>query len=62
MRLRLTEVVGRLVEITGLLELDLGVAKCPSTAVESLEERVTEEGCRVLGKVHVVRLLGVIQE
>ena len=38
MGLSLTKVGDRLVEITGLLELDLGVAKCSSTTVESLKE------------------------
>ena len=60
MGLRLTEVVHLLVEVTGLLELDLGVAEGPPSAIESLKERVTEEGCRVLCEVHV-RLLGLIQ-
>ena len=61
MRLSLTEVVRRLVEITWLLKLDLSVAECSSATIETLKEGVAEEGCRILGEVHVVRLLGVIQ-
>ena len=54
MRLSLTEVVRRLVEITWLLKLDLSVAECSSATIESLKEGVTEEGSRILGEVHVV--------
>ena len=54
MRLSLTEVVRRLVEITWLLKLDLSVAECSSATIESLKEGVAEEGSRILGEVHVV--------
>ena len=53
MRLSLTEVVRRLVEITWLLKLDLSVAECSSATIESLKEGVAEEGSRVLSKVHL---------
>ena len=61
MGLGLTKVVRGLIEIARLLKCALSFAERPSASMESLKEWVTEEGCRVLGEVHVVRLLGVIQ-
>lgn len=51
--LSLAEVIDLLVEVTRLLYLCLGLTKSSPPAIESLKERVAEEGCRILREVHV---------
>lgn len=63
MGLCLTEIAicSGLAEVTSWLHLDLSIAKCSSSTIESLKERIAKEWGRVLREVHL-GLLSLIQD